>query len=176
MEFVWKLDPIHSSLTFSVSHMVIAEIVGFIKDFDVTIHTKKVDFSEAKVVAEIKTNSVYTNNEPRDQHLISPDFLDAEKYPLIHFVSTDYKKIQDRKYQVVGNLTIKGRTLPIIMEAEYMGQAKDPWGNLKAGFKARTLIRRTSFGLTWNKLLENGAWLVGNEIKINFVGEFIRTN
>lgn len=176
MEYIWKSDPLHSNLTFAVPHMIIAEIVGFMKDFDITIRTTQLDFSDAKIVAEIKANSVYTNNEQRDQHLISTDFLDAEKFPIIKFISIAFNKIAERKFQVTGNLTIKGKTLPVILEAEYTGQARDPWGNVKAGFKVKTLIRRTSFGLTWNQLLDNGAWLVGNEIKINFSGEFIKSN
>ncbi|MDW8296967.1 MAG: YceI family protein [Raineya sp.] len=176
MEYIWKVDPLHSHIAFSVPHMVIADVAGFMKDFEITIRTTQLDFSDAKVIAEIKANSVYTNNEQRDQHLISPDFLDAEKFPTIRFISISFDKVADRKFQVTGNLTIKGKTLPVILEVDYTGQARDPWGNIRAGFKAKTVIRRTSFGLTWNQLLDNGAWLVGNEIKFSFQGEFIRNN
>jgi len=91
--FVWKSDLSHSSLQFAVSHMVIAEVVGFIRNFDITIETTKADFSDAKVEAIIDTRSIFTNITDRDQHLMSADFLDSERYPQIRFVSTNFKNI-----------------------------------------------------------------------------------
>jgi polyisoprenoid-binding protein YceI len=172
--FIWKSDLAHSSLQFAVSHMVIAEVVGFIRNFEITIKTTKADFSDAKVEAIIDTRSIFTNITDRDQHLMSADFLDSERYPQIRFVSTNFKNIADRKYQATGKLTIKEITLPTIVEVEYTGIQKDPWGNTKAGFRAKSIVRRTSFGLTWNKILDNGAWLIGNDIKMTFQGEFVR--
>lgn len=172
--FVWKSDLQHSSIQFSVSHMVIAEVVGFIKDFDITIHTTKADFSDAKVEAILNARSIFTNVEARDQHLMSADFLHAEQYPQIRFVSTSFRNVGDRKFQVTGRLSIKDVSLTTIIDVEYTGMQKDPWNNVKAGFKAKAVIRRTTFGLTWNQILENGAWLVGNEIKVLFQGEFVR--
>jgi polyisoprenoid-binding protein YceI len=172
--FIWKSDLQHSHLQFAVSHMVIAEVVGFIKNFDITIQTTKADFSDSKIEAVLDTKSVFTNIEARDQHLMSPDFLDAEQFAQIRFVSTSFRSIGDRKYQVTGRLTIKDVTLTTIVDVEYTGMQKDPWNNVKAGFRAKAVIRRSAFGLTWNQILENGAWLVGNEIKVSFQGEFIR--
>ncbi|GAB4130008.1 MAG: YceI family protein [Raineya sp.] len=172
--FVWKSDIQHSSLSFSVSHMMIAEVVGFIRKFVISITTSKADFSDAKVEAVLDAGSVFTNIEARDKHLTSADFLDAEKFPQIRFVSTQFKLLENKKIQISGRLSIKEVSLPIQIDAEYTGMQKDPWGNVKAGFKAQTSIRRTSFGLTWNQILANGAWLVGNDIKISFQGEFIK--
>jgi len=114
--------------------------------------------------------------EARDNHLKSADFLDVENFPEIRFVSNGIKKIAERKYELSGRLTIRDTSLSTTIEVEHTGVQKDPWGNTKAGFKAHTSIKRTFFGLTWNNILENGAWLVGNDIKIAFQGEFIRVN
>jgi polyisoprenoid-binding protein YceI len=173
-EFVWKCDVQHSTIQFAVSHMVIAEVVGFLKKFDITIKTTKADFSDAKVEATIQADSVFTNSEARDKHLTSPDFLDAENFPEIRFVSNSFRKIAEKKFEVLGRLTIRDVTLTVPVEVEHTGIQKDPWGNTKAGFKAKASIRRTAFGLTWNAILENGAWLVGNDIKMAFQGEFVR--
>lgn len=172
--FVWKSDLQHSSLSFAVSHMVIAEVVGFIRDFDITIQTTKADFSDAKVEVIIKPDSLFTNIEARDNHLKSADFLDVEHFPTIKFTSISFKILPNKKIQIIGRLTIKHITLTTQIDAEYTGMQKDPWGNIRAGFRANTTIRRTAFGLTWNQILENGAWLVGNDIKVSFQGEFIR--
>ena len=172
--FVWKSDIQHSSVTFAVSHMMIAEVIGWIRKFDISIITSKADFSDAKVEAVLEANSIFTNIEARDKHLMSADFLDATSFPQIKFVSTQFKLLENKKIQVSGKLSIKDITLPIQIDAEYTGMQKDPWDNVKAGFKASTSIRRTAFGLTWNQILGNGAWLVGNDIKISFQGEFIK--
>ena len=172
--FLWKSDIQHSSISFAVSHMIIAEVIGLIKDFDISIHTTKADFSDAKVEVLIKSDSIFTNVEARDKHLKSADFLDAEQFPTIKFTSMSFKLLENKKIQIVGRLTIRDITLTTQVDAEYTGMQKDPWENVKAGFKANATIRRTAFGLTWNQILDNGAWLVGNDIKISFQGELIR--
>lgn len=172
--FLWECDKQHSSFTFAVSHMVIAEVIGLIREFDITITTSKADFSDAHIEATLDASSIFTNLEARDKHLTSADFLDAENFPKIRFVSSQFKLSANKQIQVLGKLTIKNTTLPIQVDGEYTGIQKDPWGNIKAGFKAKAVIRRTLFGLTWNHILENGAWLVGNDIKISFQGEFVR--
>ncbi|MDX1904828.1 MAG: YceI family protein, partial [Thermonemataceae bacterium] len=151
-----------------------AEVIGFFKDFQVKLYTDKADFSDVKVEAHIKANSIFTNMEARDKHLMSSDFLEVEQFPEIRFVSNAIKKVAEKKYELTGRLTIRDITLTTTLEVEHTGVQKDPWGNTKAGFKAHTIIKRTLFGLTWNNILENGAWLVGNDIKMSFQGEFIR--
>jgi len=175
-EFVWKLDKKHASIEFAVSHMVIAEVIGLMKDFDMTIRTSKADFSDVKVEVAIQAGSVFTNVEARDKHLMSSDFLDIENFPEIRFISNNFHKIAEKKFEMQGRLTIRDITLTVTVEVEHTGIQKDPWGHVKAGFKAKTSIRRTAFGLTWNTILDNGAWLVGNDIKMSFQGEFIREN
>jgi polyisoprenoid-binding protein YceI len=173
-DFIWKVDKQHASIEFAVSHMVIAEVIGLMKNFDITIRTTKADFTDAKVEVTLDANSIFTNVEARDKHLMSADFLDAENFPEIRFISNNFHKIAEKKFEMQGRLTIRDITLTTTVEVEHTGIQKDPWGHIKAGFKAKASIRRTAFGLTWNTILDNGAWLVGNDIKISFQGEFIR--
>lgn len=168
----WSLDKAHSSVGFSVMHLVIAEVGGRFTDFDVTLtQPKEKDFTGATVTADIKTASITTDNEARDKHLRSDDFLNAEKYPSILFKSTKVEKTGKDAYKIHGTLTIRDVTKPVVLDARFTGSVKDPGGNVKAGFKATTTIDRFDFGVKWDKSVEAGGMVAGKDIEIKLLME-----
>lgn len=171
---VWKLDPAHSDILFSVRHMVIAEVTGRFREFEGTLYQRNTDFSESTVEATIRTASIDTSVADRDNHLRSADFFDVEKYPTMTFKSTSLKKIGEDHFELTGDLTIRNVTKPVTLDVRYMGQAVDPWGNLRAGFKATGTIDRYEYGLQWNQALETGGLLVGKTINITLNLQFIK--
>ena len=168
----WSLDKAHSNVKFTVSHLVIAEIGGRFTDFDVALTQPNSDnFVGASVTAEIKTASINTDNEARDKHLRSDDFLNAEKYPSIVFKSTRFEKTGDNSYKIHGDLTIRDVTKPVVLDARFTGSVKDPRGNVKAGFKATTTIDRFAWDVKWDRATENGGLVAGKEIDITLLME-----
>ena len=162
----WKLDLVHSKISFNISHMVIAEVTGRFTDFDLSLVQTKDDLTESKLDATIKVNSINTDNEGRDKHLRSADFFDAEKYPEIKFVSKSFEKTGKNSYKITGDLTIHGTTKPVVLDAKYNGSVNDPWGTTRAGFKATTTINRKEFGIVYNKALETGGFLIGEDVEV----------
>jgi polyisoprenoid-binding protein YceI len=160
----WTVDPVHSSVKFSVSHMTISTVEGSFKTFSGTMTTPTPDFNNARINFTIDVNSVNTDNDMRDKHLKSDDFFNAEKYPSITFVSTSFKKYKGSSYILQGNLTIRNTTKKVTIPVVYGGTVKDPMGNTKAGFKATGKISRKEYGLLWNKLTEAGGAMVGDEV------------
>ncbi|MDE3057034.1 MAG: YceI family protein [Bacteroidota bacterium] len=170
----WKTDPAHSNVQFSIRHMVIAEVTGKFKEFDAALIQHSGDFSGSEISATIKAASITTENADRDKHLASPDFFDVEQYPELSFVSRSFDKVDNDRYVVKGDLTIHGVTKPVEIRTIFFGQAVDPWGNLRAGFKGTTSINRFDFGLQWNQTIETGGLLVGKTADITLNLEFIR--
>lgn len=170
----WKTDPAHSNVQFSIRHMVIAEVTGKFKEFEATLKQQSEDFSGSEISATIKAASITTENADRDNHLKSPDFFDVEKYPELLFTSRSFEKLDDDRYSLKGDLTIHGVTKPVEIRTEFFGQAVDPWGNLRAGFKGTTTINRFDFGLQWNQTIETGGLLVGKTVDITLNLEFVR--
>ncbi|MDL1893147.1 polyisoprenoid-binding protein [Sphingobacteriales bacterium CHB3] len=170
----WTLDKSHSNVNFAVGHMVFSEVTGLFREFDATLVASKDDLTDAKIEATIKTASIDTQNERRDNHLRSDDFLNAEKFPEIKFVSTKVEKTGEKSYTITGNLTIRDVTKPVVLDTEFRGTVNDPWGNIKYGFKATTKIDRFEFGTTWNKALEAGGLVAGREIEITLLMQFAR--
>jgi polyisoprenoid-binding protein YceI len=162
----WKLDLAHSKVSFSVSHMVISDVTGRFTDFDVTLVHTKDDLTDGKLTATIKVKSINTDNEGRDKHLRSADFFDAEKYPEITFVSKSFEKTGKNTYKIMGDLTMHGATKPVVLETKFNGTVNDPWGNTKAGFKATTTVNRKDFGIVYNKTLEAGGLLIGENVEV----------
>jgi polyisoprenoid-binding protein YceI len=166
----WKVDASHSKLGFSVSHMMVSDVEGSFKIFNGQVSSKsESDFTNAAVNFSADVNSVNTGDEKRDGHLKGPDFFDAEKYPVISFKSVAMKPDAKTKttYVVDGDLTMHGITKKVKLTA--VGAPKvmqDPWGNTKYGFKVTGVINRKDFGLNWNKMLEAGGVLVGEEVTI----------
>ncbi|WDF67343.1 YceI family protein [Sphingobacterium oryzagri] len=169
----WNLDKAHSELEFKVKHMMISNVKGQFQDFDVTVDSSSADLSQAQVNVEIKTNSVTTKNEPRDQHLRGEEFFNSSTFPDITFKSTEISKIDEHEFSLLGDLTIKGVTKPAVFTAAFGGVAKDPWGNQKAGYSVYGKINRQDFGLTWNAALETGGVMVSEEVKFHADVQFV---
>jgi polyisoprenoid-binding protein YceI len=169
----FTLDKSHSQVKFTVSHLVISEVEGLFRDYDVTFTTGKPDFSDAKLEATIKTASISTDNEKRDNHLKSGDFFDAEKFPAITFKSTSFQKTGENTFKINGDLTLRGTTKPVVLDAVYKGEAK-AWGKTIIAFSAQTVINRFDFGAKWDTKLESGAFIVGEKVKINLTYEGVK--
>lgn len=163
----WELDASHSSVTFSVRHMMISTVRGQFNVISGKLNIDKDHPENSWVEAEADVASIDTRNDGRDQHLRSPDFFDAPTYPTITFKSTKVESAGGDEYTVAGDLTMHGVTKPVVFKAEYLGEGKDPWGNQKAGLAAQTKINRKDFGLSWNQSLESGGVLVSEDVKID---------
>jgi len=168
---IWKSDLSHSRVDFSVSHLVIAEVTGRFTQFDVTLQQGKDDFSDAKLEATIKTASINTDNEGRDKHVRSDDFLNAEKFPEIKFQSTSFTNMGNNAYKIAGDLTIRDVTKPVVLETKYNGSVTDSRGNVKSAFKATTSINRFDYGVKWNKAIETGGLVAGDTINVTLLVE-----
>ncbi len=162
----WIIDEVHSKIRFSARHMVITEVEGQFNKFDFKLKNEEDDLTTSDIELTIDTRSIDTRNKDRDNHLRSADFFDAENFPEIRFESASVKKLNNEKYKLSGNLTIKGITKPIELDVTYGGQIKDPWGNTRAGFNVKGSLNRFDYGLKWNNLLETGGAVVGKNINI----------
>lgn len=170
----WQLDASHSSVEFSVKHLMIASVKGSFGKFEASFTGDDKDLSNAKVIVNIETASINTGNEQRDGHLRSPDFFDAEKFPAITFAAKRIDGDAFGSFKLVGDLTLHGVTKEITLDANFEGRAKDPWGNSRLGYTATGKLRRTDFGLNWNQALEAGGVLVGEEVKVSVEAQFVR--
>jgi polyisoprenoid-binding protein YceI len=165
----WQLDPAHSSIEFAVKHMMFTTVRGRFKDFKGTITADESNPDQSVVTVEIDAKSIDTGVADRDAHLRSADFLDVENHPTITFRSTKVDgaaKREGDKFRVTGDLSIRGTTIPVTLDAEYEGTGKDPWGGIRAGSRATTKIDRRDWGLKWNQALETGGILVANEVRV----------
>ena len=162
----WEIDSSHSSLHFSVRHLVIAKVRGSFARWSGTIQVPDGDFSKATAVVTIDASSVDTGVADRDGHLKSPDFFDVAQYPELRFVGKRVQPRSEGEIDVLGELTLKGITREVVLHVEQHGRAKDPWGNVRAAFTAKTSIDRKDFGLTWNQVLETGGVMVGDRVDI----------
>jgi polyisoprenoid-binding protein YceI len=163
----WNIDPVHSSVKFSVSHLTVSEVEGSFKVFSGSVESKTPDFNNATINFTVDVNSINTDNDMRDKHLKSDDFFNAQKYPAMTFKSTSFKKVKGNMYALEGNLTIRDVTKKVKFTTIYGGTVKDPYGNIKAGFKATGKISRKAYNLLWNKLTEAGGAVVGDEVTMN---------
>lgn len=161
----WNIDNAHTRIGFVARHLVAAKVRGTFGSFEGTIEVAE-DLTDSKVDVSIDTASVNTNAEDRDNHLRSGDFFDSEEFPTMRFVSTEIKDLDDGRYEVTGDLTIKDVTKTVTLDTTYLGIISDPWGNGKAMLEASTKINREDWGLTWNAPLETGGVLVSKEITI----------
>lgn len=163
----WIIDSTHSGIHFSVRHLVVAKVRGHFRAFSGSITLDEQDITQSAVSANIEAASIDTGVEARDNHLRSPDFFDAAHFPTITFRGTRVEQGADQALRVHGSLSLHGITREVILETEQLGIGKDPWGNTKVVFEARTSIDRRDFGLTWNQSLETGGVLVGEKIEIS---------
>lgn len=170
----WELDPNHTGVHFKVKHLMVSSVRGDFEKF-----TGKIEYDPKNVLKStaditIDAASINTRIAKRDEHLKSPDFLDVAKYPTITFKSTGVKKGKGGKLEMAGDLTIRGVTKPVVLKVDGPSKiAKDPMGNSHVGGSATTKISRKDFGLTWNKPLETGGVLVGDEVEITIDLELV---
>ena len=169
-QMVWNLDKAHSSVSFIISHMVVAEVEGSFQTFDGKLMTESEDFDNSKVELVIETASIYTNNEKRDGHLKSPDFFDAKKFPKVTFKSTKFKKVSGNKYKVTGLLNMHGIEKEIELEGKFKGVIETKYGK-KAGFKFTGTLKRYDYGLKYGQILEAGGLAIGNEVELEIRAE-----
>ena len=165
----WQIDATHTAVEFAVKHMMFTTVRGRFKDVKGTIEVDAQNPDNSTVNVEIAAASLDTGVADRDAHLRSADFLDVENHPTITFRSKRVEgamKQEGDKFRVVGDLTIRGTTMEVVLEAQYEGTGKDPWGGTRAGSRATAKIDRREWGLKWNQALETGGILVANEVRI----------
>ncbi len=171
----YMIDPDHSQVMFKVKHLAISTVTGRFDLFEGSYNFDSEDMANSNLDTTIVASSINTNKQKRDDHLRSNEFLNVEKYPNITFKSTSIKKGDGNKFQIVGDLTIHGVTKEVVLDAVYEGHlASDPWGKERTAFIAEGEINRKDFGMTWNKALETGGFVVGDEVKIILEVEGIR--
>lgn len=168
---VWALDKPHTNVKFSVSHLVISDVDGTFKSFDGTMEASKPDYSDAKITFTVDVNSINTDNDMRDNHLKSDEFLNAAKYPQMKFVSTSFTPLGDNKYKLVGNLSIRDVTKSVTFDVKYGGTVT-AMGGTHAGFKATTRIDRFDYNLKWSKTTESGGLIAGKDVDITINVDF----
>ena len=171
----YAIDPAHSSVEFSVRHLMISKVRGAFRAVAGTIALPSDGLVPSAVSADIEVGSVDTREAQRDGHLKSEDFFHVEKHSHMHFVSTSVTPNDGARFQIAGNLELRGVTKPVVLEAEAMGRAKDPWGNDRIGYEAKTRINRKDFGLTYNQALEAGGVMVGEDVDIELQIEAVAT-
>ena len=173
----WRLDPAHSSVEFSVKHMMMTTVRGRFKEIEATLTADEEHPEGCCVEVTMQVASIDTGVPDRDAHLKSADFFDAEQFPAITFRSRrlegDFGGEGDR-FRIIGDLTIHGETMEVTLDCEFAGRGPDPWGKERAGFSARTEIDRRDWGLKWNQVIETGGVLVANRVRIEAEVQFVR--
>jgi polyisoprenoid-binding protein YceI len=164
----YQLDPAHTRIGFVARHAMVTKVRGTFKQFEGSAHLDAQDPTKSSATLRIKTDSIDTGSEQRDAHLRTNDFFDAPNHPEIVFESTSAERIDDDTYRLAGDLTIKGVTKPVSVDFEFTGSAKDPFGNLRAGFEGTATVNRKDWDLTWNAPLETGGFLVSDRVVLEF--------
>ncbi len=170
----WAIDPAHTTVEFSVRHMMVSSTKGHFAGVTGTLIIDEQNPQNSSADVTIDASTVNTREERRDAHLRSADFLEVETYPEITFKTTRVVPESKDRFKVYGDITIHGVTQQVVLDTEYFGQNKTPWGSEVIGFAAETKISRKDFGLTYNAALETGGFLVGDEIKIRLEVEAIK--
>jgi len=171
----WAIDPDHTTAQFKVKHLMISNVKGVFEKVTGTLNLDDQDITKSKVDVSIDMASLNTNIKKRDDHLRSPDFFDIAKFPHMTFTSTRVEQAGPGKLKVTGNLTLKGVTKPVVLDVEGLTpEIKDPWGNMRRGAAATTTVKRHEFGVNWNKTMDNGGVVVGEDVAIQLEVEFVR--
>ena len=170
----WAIDPTHSEIQFKIKHLMISTVTGQFTKFEGSIETEGEDFSTAKASFTADINSINTHNEQRDAHLKNNDFFDAENHPQLIFETESVEKISEEDYKVHGLLTMRGVTKKVILDAEFGGTTKDPWGNTRAGFSLTGKINRKDFGVSFGMLTETGGIALGEDVKLAINAQFVK--
>ena len=169
----WTVDPEHSTIEFRVAHMLVSKTTGHFTEYQGFIDMDAQAGTVKTIEAAINTASVNTNHPKRDAHLRNADFFDVEKYPTMTYRMKHYQKTADG-YEAIGELTLRGVTKDITLTGSFNGVAKDPWGNMRAGFNAEGKVNRKDFGMVWSKTLDGGGVVVGDEVLIKLDIECIK--
>lgn len=172
----WQIDADHSSFGFKVRHLMVSNVKGdFSKMIKGSVFLNDQDISGTKAELVLDAASINTGHAKRDEHLRGPDFFDVTKYPTITFVSRQVTRVSPDRLKAVGDLTIRGVTKEVELDVQGLArEVKDPWGNLRRGLTATTKINRRDFGITWNRMLDAGGVVVGDEVDISVELELIR--
>jgi polyisoprenoid-binding protein YceI len=170
----WQIDPAHSHIQFSIRHMMISKVRGSFEKFSGNITLNEANPVQTTVDIKVEIASVDTREPKRDAHLRSADFFDSEVYPYMLFKSKRVEVLDSNHAHLIGDLTIRDITREVVMDVEYEGKAKSPWGKTSVGFTGTTKINRKDWNLTWNQSLETGGVLVGDEVEISIELELIQ--
>ena len=162
----WAIDPAHSEIGFKVKHMMFTNVSGKLTKYNAIIETAGDEFAGSVIDFSADIDSLTTGSSDRDAHLLGPDFFDAQAFPKINFVATEFEKLDDGDFMLTGDLTMHGISKPVKLAVEFGGLLKDPYGNIKAAFAISGKINRKDWGLTWNAALETGGVLVSDDVKI----------
>jgi polyisoprenoid-binding protein YceI len=163
----WDFDKSHSTIGFTAQHMLISHVAGKFEDFSGQVMFDGKDLTKGSVEVNIDVNSINTDNDRRNNHLRSSDFFDIANYPTMTFKSTKITMVDDKHFQMTGDLTIKGITKPVTLDCTLNGIITDPMGNTRAGFSATGMIHRHDFNIAWDNKLQDGSYIVGEDIDIN---------
>jgi polyisoprenoid-binding protein YceI len=170
----FTLDAAHSSFEFSVRHMVISSTKGRFAKFDATAQIDEANLANSSATITIDTNSIDTREEARDNHLRSADFFDAANHPTMTYVTKRIEPKGGNDYRIIGDLTVRGMTHEVPLQAEVTGPIKDPYGNTRYGISAEGKINRKEWGLNWNAVMEAGGLLVGDDVKLSAELELVQ--
>jgi polyisoprenoid-binding protein YceI len=170
----WQVDTSHTHINFTARHMMIAKVRGEFMKYDIHVDFDQETPANTTVDVSIHAASINTRDPQRDAHLRSPDFLNADAYPMLIFKSTRVEQIGPNHGRLIGDLTIRDVTREVVLDVDYAGLAKSPWGKTSVGFSASTTINRKDWDLTWNQAPETGGWLVGDQINIEIEMELIQ--
>lgn len=171
----WQIDSAHTNAQFAVRHLMVSTVRGTLGKVSGTLTLDEADVTKSSVTATVDATGIDTRDAKRDEHLRSPDFLDTKQYPTITFASTKVEKDGDGRYKVTGNLTLRGVTKPAVLTVEGSPTPlQDPFGNTKLGGVAKTKINRQDFGIAWNKKLDAGGLVVGDEVDVTIDIELIK--
>lgn len=170
----WKVDNSHTHINFTARHMMISKVRGEFMKYDIDVAFNEATPANTTVDVKIYADSINTRDDQRDAHLRSPDFLNAEAYPVITFKSKRVEQKDANNGILTGDLTIRDVTREVTLDVAYAGMAKSPWGTVSAGFSASTSINRKDWNLTWNQALETGGLLVGDQINIEIELELVQ--
>ena len=170
----WTVDGAHAEVGFAVKHLMISTVRGRFGAVKGTVERDEVNPLSSKIEVIVDVSSIDTRQEQRDNHLRSPDFFDVARFPTMRFISKRIEGDIDGEFRVIGDLTIRGVTHEVTLDATAEGRVRDPWGNDRAGFSAKTKISRSAFGLTWNQALETGGVVVGDDVKLSIDVELVK--
>lgn len=162
----WTIDPAHSAVLFIARHMVVARVHGRFERVSGTLRVDPQSPTQGEVDVQVEAASIYTGLPERDAHLRSPEFLDVEASPHLTFRASQAHSVGTNAFQLQGELTLRQVTRPLLLEVRHLATAKDPSGQPRLLYSARTSLNRSDFGIKWNRALDNGGWLIGEKVDV----------